>query len=126
MFLDHFGAPHRFSLIKQILDLDINDNAPEIISQADVQTLRDGCSEKIKTSRGLLHIPEDLIWYMHAHFAKLGIRCWGPNLAEGPKSLFNSGMRIAALSTFRMFASHGAYNFLKINYSQVNNGTLHI
>ncbi|KAG0150921.1 hypothetical protein CROQUDRAFT_87370 [Cronartium quercuum f. sp. fusiforme G11] len=115
-----------FSSIKQILDLDINNNAPEIISQADVQTLQDGRSEKIKTSHGLLHIPEDLIWYVHAHFAKLGIRCWGPNLAKGPESLFNSGMRIAALSTFRMFASHGAYDFLKINYSQVNKGTLHI
>ncbi|KAG0151004.1 hypothetical protein CROQUDRAFT_87474 [Cronartium quercuum f. sp. fusiforme G11] len=109
---------NQFSSIKQILDLDINSSAPEIISQADVQTLWDGRSEKIKTSCGLLHIPEDLIWYVHAHFAKLGIQCWGPNLAKGPKSLFNSSMHIAALSTFRMFASHGAYNFLKLNYSQ--------
>ncbi|KAG0149329.1 hypothetical protein CROQUDRAFT_89135 [Cronartium quercuum f. sp. fusiforme G11] len=109
---------NQFSSIKQILDLDISSSALEIISQADVQTLWDGRSEKIKMSRGLLHIPEDLIWYVHVHFVKLGIRCWGPNLAEGPESLFNSSMCIAALSTFRMFASHGAYDFLKINYSQ--------
>ncbi|KAA1066043.1 hypothetical protein PGT21_019177 [Puccinia graminis f. sp. tritici] len=107
------------SSFKDIDDFErrINDsNAAALIAQADVQTLKDARAGNIRVGRNFIHIGEVHLLYIHGYLAKLGIRCWGPDLEEGPESLFNSACRIAALNTFRQVAGAGGYDFMNFNH----------
>jgi hypothetical protein len=90
-------------------------NAAELVSRADIETMKDAWAGRIKVGKNFVHIAETHILYVHGYLAKLGIQCWGPNLEEGPESLFNSACRISALNTFRQVAGAGGYDFMNFN-----------
>ncbi|KNZ60831.1 hypothetical protein VP01_1494g1 [Puccinia sorghi] len=90
-------------------------SAAQLITQADVNTLKDARAGRIQVGHNFVFIDDSHIAYMHGYLAKLGIRCWGPNLEEGPESLFNSACRMAALNTFRQVAGAGGYDFMNFN-----------
>ncbi|KAA1111270.1 hypothetical protein PGTUg99_002766 [Puccinia graminis f. sp. tritici] len=109
---------------KDINDFEIrinNSNAAALIAQADVQTLKDACAGNIWVGWNFIHIGEMHLLYIHGYLAKLGIQCWGPDLEEGPESLFNSACRIAALKTFQQVAGAGSYDFMNFNHDYKDN-----
>jgi hypothetical protein len=81
-----------------------------------MQTLNNSQACRIKVGNNFIHIDEFHIHYTHGYLAKLGIQCWGPNLEEGPESLFNSACRIATLNTFQQMAIGGGYDFMSYNH----------
>ncbi|EFP86431.2 uncharacterized protein PGTG_12387 [Puccinia graminis f. sp. tritici CRL 75-36-700-3] len=112
------------SSFKDINDFEIrinNSNAAALIAQADVQTLKDACAGNIWVGWNFIHIGEMHLLYIHGYLAKLGIQCWGPDLEEGPESLFNSACRIAALKTFQQVAGAGSYDFMNFNHDYKDN-----
>ncbi|KNZ59351.1 hypothetical protein VP01_1751g4 [Puccinia sorghi] len=113
-FCNHFGDIDTFERHVK------NSNAAELVSQADVQTMKDARAGRIRVGNHFVHIDETHIHYIHGYLAKLGIQCWGPNLEEGPESLFNSAMRIAALNTFRQMAIANGYDFMNFNRKYIN------
>jgi hypothetical protein len=94
--------------------------SPQVISQEDILSLRQGHARRFKLGQGLGNINEMHIRYVHAVFSKVGICVWGPNLEDSHNSLFNSACRITALNTFRQLASSGAYQYMNINHSCLN------
>lgn len=92
-------------------------NAAQLVSLTDMQTMKDARAGRIKVGKNFVHIEESHILYIHGYLAKLGIRCWGPNLEEGAESLFNSACRIAALNTFRQVGGAGGYDFMNFNHN---------
>ncbi|KAA1075509.1 hypothetical protein PGTUg99_019153 [Puccinia graminis f. sp. tritici] len=105
----------RFTSAEQVENAITHADSPQIISQEDILSLRQGRSGRFKLGRGMANIDEMQILYVHAVFSKVGIRVWGPNLEESHDSLFNSACRITALNTFRQLASSGAYHYMNIN-----------
>ncbi|KNZ59539.1 hypothetical protein VP01_1708g1 [Puccinia sorghi] len=97
-----------------------NSASAQLIAETDVQTMKDARAGRIKVGNNFVHIDETHIRYMHGYLARIGIRCWGPNLEEGPESLFNSACRISALNTFRQMACSGGYDFMNFNHKYVN------
>ncbi|KAA1137529.1 hypothetical protein PGTUg99_011743 [Puccinia graminis f. sp. tritici] len=110
----------RFQTSDQIEQAVNHPESPQVISQEDILSLRQGRAGRFKLGRGLANIDEMQILYVHAVFSKVGIRVWGPNLEESHDSLFNSACRITALNTFRQLASSGAYQYMNINHSCLN------
>ncbi|KAA1127018.1 hypothetical protein PGTUg99_003187 [Puccinia graminis f. sp. tritici] len=106
----------KFSTVDQVQRHFEDSHAAHLIARSDILTLKDARAGKIKVGQNLIHIDDGHIVYIHANLAKLGIRCWGPNLDEGPESLFNSACRIAALTGFQQIAIAGAYNFLNFDH----------
>ncbi|KAG0143432.1 hypothetical protein CROQUDRAFT_96295 [Cronartium quercuum f. sp. fusiforme G11] len=92
-------------------------NASQLIANDEIITLKDAHVGTTQVGANFIHIDDSYIHYIHAHLAKLGICCWGPNLDEGPKSLFNAACRIAALTGFQQIAALGGYNFLNFNHT---------
>ncbi|PLW46648.1 hypothetical protein PCANC_14365 [Puccinia coronata f. sp. avenae] len=86
-----------------------------LIAREDILTLKDAQAGKTSVGKQFIHVQDGHIGYIHAYLAKLGIRCWGPDLDEGPESLFNSACRIAALISFQKIGIGGGYNFLNID-----------
>ncbi|POW12708.1 hypothetical protein PSTT_04425, partial [Puccinia striiformis] len=82
---------------------------------SDISMLQDAKAGAIKVGKHLVHIDDNAVRYIHAYLGKLGIRVWGPNLFEGPESIYNSACRMAAINTLQQVASSGAYNFMNFN-----------
>ncbi|KAA1132822.1 hypothetical protein PGTUg99_020806 [Puccinia graminis f. sp. tritici] len=114
----------RFASSQEVETTIDNAHAPQLISQEDILTLREGRSGRFKLGRGLANVDEMHILYVHAVFGKVGIRVWGPNLEESHDSLFNSACRITALNTFRQLASSGAYQYMNIKLANLNQMSL--
>ncbi|KAA1079500.1 hypothetical protein PGT21_013504 [Puccinia graminis f. sp. tritici] len=106
----------KFSTLDQVQRHFEDSHAAHLIARSDILTLKDARAGKIKVGQNLIHINDGHIVYIHANLAKLVIRCWGPNLDEGPESLFNSACWIAALTGFQQIAIAGAYNFLNFDH----------
>ena len=104
-----------FQTVNQVEQYIMDSNSAALISQDDILTLKNARSGKTKVGNSLVHIDDGHISYIHAYLAKAGIRCWGPNLDEGPESLFNAACRISALISFQQIAISGGYNFLNFN-----------
>lgn len=90
-------------------------NSAELITKQDIQTLKDARGRRIKVGQNLIHIDSSYIAQIHATLAKLGIRCWGPDLEEDAGSLFNSACRFAAITTFQQLTIACGYDFMNWN-----------
>lgn len=99
---------NRFNSISDLKNAISDPQAPELISQEDIISLRQGQAGRFKLGRGLANIDEMHILYVHAMLAKVGICIWGPNLEESHDSLFNSACRITALNMFQQLLASGA------------------
>ncbi|KAI9615694.1 hypothetical protein H4Q26_011330 [Puccinia striiformis f. sp. tritici PST-130] len=106
-----------FQTINEVQRYLEDSNSAALIANEDILTLKDARAGVTQVGKGFIHIDDGHISYIHAQLAKLGIRCWGPNLDEGPESLFNAACRIAALTIFQQIAVAGGYNFLNFNHN---------
>lgn len=104
-----------FSSISEFERYAEDSNLAQLISAQDVITLKEARAGQIKVGRNFIHIQEDYISYIHGYLAKVGIRCWGPDLEEGSESLFNAACWIAAINIFRQIAVSGCYDFMNFN-----------
>ncbi|MBW0501188.1 hypothetical protein O181_040903 [Austropuccinia psidii MF-1] len=114
----------RFSTVEEF---EAHVNHPDtnvFVANADIGAIRDGRSGKIKLTKGILHIEDSDIHYIHGYLANLGIQCWGPNLEDSSESLWNSACRTGALKTFRQLAISGVYNSMSFNHKYINNSLL--
>ncbi|KNZ53138.1 hypothetical protein VP01_3332g1 [Puccinia sorghi] len=91
--------------------------ATQLFTQANVNTLKDAWAGRIQVGSNFIFIDNSHITLMDNYLSKLGIQYWGPNVEEGPKSLFNSAFQIAALNTFRKIAGASGYDFMNFNCS---------
>lgn len=115
---------NRFNSIPDLKNATSDPQGPELNSQVDIISLRQGQAGRFKLGRGLANIDEMHILYVHAMLAKVGIRIWGPNLEESHDSLFNSACRITALNTSQQLLASGTYQYMNINLSHVNKVSL--
>lgn len=99
---------------------DFQRHAAQLITQADIDTLKDAWAGIIQVGSNFIFIDGSHIAYMHGYLAKLGIQCLGPNLEEGPESLFNSVCQISALNTFQQVAGASGYDFMNFNRKYVD------
>ncbi|MBW0567957.1 hypothetical protein O181_107672 [Austropuccinia psidii MF-1] len=99
----------RFSSAKEVQSVAQNSQGVKLISEAQVQTLRDARSGKRKIGKNIVNMQDFYITYVHAMLAKLGIRIWAPD------SLYNEACRIVALMTFRQIACSGTYQYMRAN-----------
>lgn len=97
-----------------------NNAALALIGQNAIQTLKDHKHDQ-KSGRGMLHLKEIHILFIHATLAKFRLRRWGPDLDETTDSLLNSACRISALSAFRQIAAGGAFDSDNMDMSYINN-----
>jgi hypothetical protein len=104
-----------FSTVPEVERYITDSNSAALITHSDILTLKDARAGRTKVGKIFIHIDDGHIGYIHAYLAKAGIRCWGPNLDEGPESLFNSACRISALISFQQIGIAGGYNFLGYN-----------
>ncbi|KAG0141095.1 hypothetical protein CROQUDRAFT_687004, partial [Cronartium quercuum f. sp. fusiforme G11] len=103
----------------------LKDNlAPDLIAQINIQTLKDACAGKIKIGRGLVNMKEFHILWIQGALAKVGIPKWGPDLTKAQDSLFNSACRMSCISTFHKITAGGAFKYMNINLSFLNNISL--
>ncbi|MBW0575203.1 hypothetical protein O181_114918 [Austropuccinia psidii MF-1] len=105
----------RFSSAEEVQTVAQNSQGVKLISEAQVQTLRDARLGKRKIGKNIINMQDFYITYVHAMLAKLGIRIWAPDFQEAPDSLYNEACRIVALMTFRQIACSGAYQYMRAN-----------
>jgi hypothetical protein len=102
---------HQFETVKQIKDLAENIfSATAIIPPNEVQALKDARLGCRFVRSGIVTIDKRFIKYVQSFLAGIGLRVWGPNLAEAPESLLNS-----AIKTFWMCFTAGCYNQMDVN-----------
>lgn len=73
-----------------------------------------------KPGRGMAHISEMSVLYIHGCLAKLAMAIWGPDPLDSPDSLWNAACRIVALDTFRQLLACGTYNYMNVSLKHVN------
>ncbi|KAH9807674.1 hypothetical protein DFH28DRAFT_1146224 [Melampsora americana] len=95
--------------------------ARELVPQHEVLTLKGIASGRRKMGRHIINIKEFFISITQSSLAKLGIRTWGPNLLEPTDSLWNEACRMSALMIFRRVAIGGAFDYMNINRTYVQN-----
>ncbi|EFP90156.2 uncharacterized protein PGTG_16004 [Puccinia graminis f. sp. tritici CRL 75-36-700-3] len=111
---------HQFSDSHQIKNVVNNVNSPAMVPKDQIETLKDMVSGRKNIASGIVHVEEQFIDYARTCLARMGLRVWGPNLDETQDSLLNSACRISAVSTFRQVAAVGAYDFMSINKTYLN------
>ncbi|MBW0590134.1 hypothetical protein O181_129849, partial [Austropuccinia psidii MF-1] len=109
----------RFSNADQI-ETAIENNGPALVPIDTIETLGKAQEKNIKIGKNFLYLPDFLIRYVHSALAKLGIRNWLPNLYEQPDSLYNEACQISALRTFFQLAIGGAFQFMSINMTYLD------
>ncbi|EGG03786.1 uncharacterized protein MELLADRAFT_78491 [Melampsora larici-populina 98AG31] len=95
--------------------------ARKLVPQHEVLTLTGIKSGRRKMGRHIINIKEFFISITQSSLAKLGIRAWGPNLLEPIDSLWNEACRMSALMIFRRVAIGGAFDYMNINRTYVQN-----
>ncbi|MBW0529825.1 hypothetical protein O181_069540 [Austropuccinia psidii MF-1] len=116
----------RFSTVEQFEEHSNNLDTNVYITSADISTIREGRAGRMKLTKGIVHIEDSDIQYVHGYLANLGIESWGPNLDDSSESLWNTACRTGALKTFRQLAIAGVYNSMSFNQKYVNNSLLTI
>lgn len=104
--------------IKLVID---STHARELVPNHEVLTLKGIVSGRRKMGRYIINIQEFFIRITQSSLAKLGIRVWGPNLLEATDSLWNEACRMSALRIFRRVAIGGAFAYMNINKTYVQN-----
>ncbi|MBW0547017.1 hypothetical protein O181_086732 [Austropuccinia psidii MF-1] len=105
----------QLSSAEEVQNVAQNSQGVKLISEAQVQTLRDARSGKRKIGKNIINMQDFYITYVHAMLAKLGIHIWAPDLEEAPDSIYNEACCIVALMTFRQIACSGAYQYMRAN-----------
>ncbi|MBW0493839.1 hypothetical protein O181_033554, partial [Austropuccinia psidii MF-1] len=111
----------RFSNNDQIQDAANSNTGATLISEKEVQTLRDARAGRQKIGKHIVNLNEFYFLYIRSLLSKVGIRIWAPDLEEAPHSLYNEACRIIALMTFRQVACSGAYQYMRANLKYLNN-----
>ncbi|MBW0544683.1 hypothetical protein O181_084398 [Austropuccinia psidii MF-1] len=95
-------------------------SAANIISEKEVQTLRDARAGQKKNGKHIIYLEDFYFHYICSLLSRIGIRIWAPNLEEAPGFLYNKACRTIALMTFRQLACSGAYQYMRANLSYLN------
>ncbi|EGF97783.1 uncharacterized protein MELLADRAFT_118649 [Melampsora larici-populina 98AG31] len=109
----------RFSSVDQVESVIADPRSVDLVAQNDIVTLK-ALRSGGKVGRGMAHLDQTYVLYIHGLLAKVGIRVWGPDLNDAPDSLYNSACRITALSSFRQLLATGAYDYMN-PYDQSEN-----
>ncbi|PLW23732.1 hypothetical protein PCASD_12610 [Puccinia coronata f. sp. avenae] len=105
----------RFSRTKEITQTLQTSGSPPLISESQIQTLRDAKCGCVKIGKGILHISEFFLEYMWATMAKIGFCQWAPDLDSQPDSLYNEACHMSAILTFRKAVVIKVYLYMSIN-----------
>ncbi|KAH9451607.1 hypothetical protein Pst134EA_025555 [Puccinia striiformis f. sp. tritici] len=105
----------RFTNISQFQAFAKESVASGSVADCNISMLQDARAGAIKVGENLVHINDNPVRCIHAYLGKLGIQVWGPNLFEGPKSIYNSAFCMATINTLQQVASSGVYNFINFN-----------
>ncbi|KAH9813763.1 hypothetical protein DFH28DRAFT_1127883 [Melampsora americana] len=94
----------RFSSTQEVEGVVEDPCSPKLIALETIISMKELRAGGGKIARGLGHIDQGSIFYMHGVLAKVGIRAWGPDLDDAPDSLYNS-------CTTRPAKSHASKRF---------------
>ncbi|MBW0476128.1 hypothetical protein O181_015843 [Austropuccinia psidii MF-1] len=107
----------RFSFLKEITAHSENTNIPPLVPLEEILTLRNMKPGKKKFGTSIIHMSDFSIKFIISLLAKLGIRRWAPDLEDASDTLYNEACRISAIQTFRQISIGGAYEFMNVNFT---------
>lgn len=110
-----------FSSNKQVRNVLESSASRNLVPQHEILTLKLITVGRRKLGRYIINIQDFFIKMTQACLARLGIRVWGPNVLEPVDSLWNEACRLSCLRIFRRVAIGGAFAYMNINTTYVDN-----
>ncbi|KAG0140863.1 hypothetical protein CROQUDRAFT_52598, partial [Cronartium quercuum f. sp. fusiforme G11] len=89
-----------FDNVQQVKLVLENTAAANIVAEAEILALKQGCVGAIKLGHGMLYLDNFSICTIHLHLTHLGIYLWGPDLTNSPDSLYNIACQLTSLKLF--------------------------
>ncbi|KAA1099778.1 hypothetical protein PGT21_020224 [Puccinia graminis f. sp. tritici] len=109
----------RFSSTEQIQSAVTG--GPNLVALEMINTLKEAREKRMKLGKHIVNISDFHIQYIHTSLSQLGLFAWNPNLNEQADSLYNEAHKICAIRSFRQMVAGGAYQYMNVNATYVDN-----
>ncbi|MBW0497861.1 hypothetical protein O181_037576 [Austropuccinia psidii MF-1] len=106
-----------FSFLKEITAHSEKTDIPPLVPLEEIITLRNMKPGKKKFGTSIIHMGDFSIKCIILLLAKLGIFQWAPDLKDASDTLYNKACRIIAIQKFWQISIGGAYEFINVNFS---------